>query len=91
MKYPIRGRMYDHRIRELICKTGNPHLFAELNIPKSTIRGWLKRGAPKVISHEIFDKNDIQLYKEVLDLRQISSGSTFLMTGLRQNPFMALF
>lgn len=49
---PIRGvmttlrtrRTYDHRIRELICETGDPDPFPELKIPRSTIRSWLRRG-----------------------------------------------
>ncbi len=34
-------RVYDPRFRQLICATGNPGMFPDLNIPKSTIRGWL--------------------------------------------------
>jgi len=30
------------RVRELIRATGNPDLFPELNIPRSTISGWLR-------------------------------------------------
>jgi hypothetical protein len=36
---PLRTRRsYDHRIREIICETGDPDLFPELKIPRSTIR-----------------------------------------------------
>ena len=31
-----RRRVYDARVRELVCATGNTRLFPELNIPKST-------------------------------------------------------
>jgi hypothetical protein len=34
--------VYDPRVRELIRATGDPHLFPELNIPRSTISGWLR-------------------------------------------------
>jgi hypothetical protein len=43
-------RTYDHRIREMICETGNPDLFRELKIPRSTIRSWLHRGIPDVVT-----------------------------------------
>jgi hypothetical protein len=33
-------RTYDHRIREMICQTGDPDLLPELKIPRSTIRNW---------------------------------------------------
>ncbi|HMA96938.1 MAG TPA: hypothetical protein VKP30_29840, partial [Polyangiaceae bacterium] len=39
--------------RELICATGNPDLFPELKIPKSTLRGWLRGEctAPSALPH----------------------------------------
>jgi hypothetical protein len=38
--------VHDPRVRELIRAAGNPDLFPELNIPRSTVSGWL-RGAFK--------------------------------------------
>ena len=34
--------VYDPRVRELIRATGNPDLFPELQIPRSTSAGWLR-------------------------------------------------
>ena len=34
--------VYDPRVRELIRATGNPDLFPELHIPRSTSAGWLR-------------------------------------------------
>ena len=48
-----RRRAYDPRVRELVCATGNPDMFPELNIPKSTLRGWLSR----VVVEGIFGSN----------------------------------
>ena len=46
---PLRSRRtYDHRIREMICETGDPGLFPELKIRRSTIRSWLRRGVSDV-------------------------------------------
>ncbi len=37
-------RTYDYRIQEAICESGDRDLFPELNIPRSTIQGWIHRG-----------------------------------------------
>ncbi len=46
----IRRRLYDHRIRDAICETGNPGLFPKLRIPRSTTATWLSRGCRRVVS-----------------------------------------
>ncbi|MAG34389.1 MAG: hypothetical protein CL908_26230 [Deltaproteobacteria bacterium] len=46
-------RTYDDRIQEAICETGDRDLFPEPNIPRSTIRSWIHRGAPDVISCDL--------------------------------------
>jgi len=43
-------RTYDHHIREMICETGDPGLFPEAKIPRSTIRSWLDRGVSDVVT-----------------------------------------
>jgi transposase InsO family protein len=52
---------YDYRIQEAICETGDRDLFPELNIPRSTIRSWIHRGAPDVIScdHAAHDRAEL--------------------------------
>ncbi len=47
-----RRRLYDHRIRDAICETGNPRLFPHLRIPRSTTATWLSRGCRSVVSLE---------------------------------------
>jgi hypothetical protein len=47
---PRSRRSYDHRIREIVCETGNPRIFQRLRIPRSTMASWLSRGRPSVIS-----------------------------------------
>ena len=37
-------RTYDHRIKQQIAKAGNPELFPEFEIPRSTVRSWIRRG-----------------------------------------------
>ena len=46
-------RTYDYRIREAICTSGDRELFPELNIPRSTIRSWIHRGTPDVITGDL--------------------------------------
>ena len=43
-------RSYDHRIREIVCQTGNPRIFQHLHIPRSTTASWLSRGHRSVVS-----------------------------------------
>ena len=43
-------RSYDHRIREIVCETGNPRIFRHLRIPSSTTASWLSRGRRSVVS-----------------------------------------
>jgi putative transposase len=51
MPHPLRSRRhYDHRIREIVCRTGNPRIFQHLRIPRSTTASWLSRGRPSVVS-----------------------------------------
>ena len=45
-----RRRVYDHRIKEEIVRSRNPHLFPELHIPPSTARSWIQRGLGEVVS-----------------------------------------
>ena len=47
---PGSRRSYDHRIREIVCETGNPRIFHHLRIPRSTTASWLSRGRRSVVS-----------------------------------------
>ena len=38
-------RTYDHRIKAQIIATGDPTLFRELGIPRSTAVSWIRFGA----------------------------------------------
>ena len=68
---PLR-RSYDHRIREIVCQTGNPRIFQHLRIPRSTAASWISRGCRTVVSldqhHDIaavLDENE-KLNRRVL-------------------------
>ena len=44
-------RVYDHRLREQVCR-GNLRSVAKTDIPRSMIKSWRRRGAPRVITLE---------------------------------------
>ena len=58
---------YDYRIQEAICKSGDRDLFPELNIPRSTIRSWIHRGAPNVITDDLAARDYAELAAETAD------------------------
>jgi len=62
-------RTYDYRIREAICESGDRDLFPELNIPRSTIRSWVHRGAPDVVSCDLASRDRAALTAEIEKLR----------------------
>ena len=63
-------RAYDHRIRDLVCASGDISLFSDLGIPRSTLRSWLRRGKRPVVSASVVDEDEQQLQLEVLRLRR---------------------
>ena len=62
-------RSYDHRIREMICETGDPDLLPELKIPRSTIRNWFHRGIPDVVTCDLLSVENAELLAEIRKLR----------------------
>ena len=69
---------YDHRIREAVLESGNRDLFPELEIPQSTIRSWIHRGLPDVVTSEWVTSDRAALLSEIHALRQ----RTALLAGV---------
>jgi len=65
-----RRRVYDARVRELVCATGDPDLFPELNIPKSTLRGWINGEFEVAIGAQSISRTEIELYAKIAKLRR---------------------
>ncbi len=64
-------RTYDHRLREAIFAAGDPALFEScLSIPPSTIRSWLSRGLPHVVSLDEGDFEAAELRLEIARLER---------------------
>ncbi len=70
MAIPRSRRTYDYRIQEAICESGDRDLFPELSIPRSTIRSWIHRGAPEVISCDLAAYDCAELSAEIERLRR---------------------
>jgi hypothetical protein len=78
----IRGRMispmttvhpqqrYDHRLRELVQRTGDLTVATDLGVPRSTARGWLRTAPTVVVSLDVAALTEPQLRQEVLTLRR---------------------
>ena len=70
MQTSLPRRSYDYRIREAICESHDPGLFPELNIPNSTIRSWLHRGVPDVVTSGLGVGDRSELLAENRELRR---------------------
>ena len=70
MQTSLPRRSYDYRIREAICESRDPDLFPELNIPNSTIRSWLQRGTPDVVTADLVSQDHSELLAENRELQR---------------------
>ena len=63
-------KRYDHRLSELVQRTGDLTIATDRGVPRSTARGW-RRTAPTVtVSLDVADLTELELRLEVLKLRQ---------------------
>jgi putative transposase len=61
---------YDHRLRDLVRRTGNVTLATDLGVPRSTARGWLHRGPTVVVSLDGTHQTELDLHQEIRQLRR---------------------
>jgi hypothetical protein len=77
---------YDHRLRYAIVNTGNPALFKDLNIPRSTIRDWFRKGPVQVVTSPELAMTHDELIQEIAVLKrtaaQADAKSTLLCLSL---------
>jgi transposase InsO family protein len=66
-------RTYDHRIKHAILESENRDLFPELQIPQATVRSWVHRGLPEVVTSELVACDQAALISEIHALRQRSA------------------
>ena len=62
--------VYDPRVRELIRATGKPDLFPELDIPRSTISGWLRGDFKPAVGAEAVSQTEIELHARLAKLER---------------------
>lgn len=61
---------YDHRIREAIGTTGNPHLHPNIQIPLSTRRTWAAGRVPTVVGSKEADLQIYELHDQIQRLQK---------------------
>ena len=61
---------YDHRLRDLVRRTGDVTLATDLGVPRSTARGWIRAAPTVVMSLEVADLTEPALRQEILKLRR---------------------
>ena len=62
-------QVYDHRLRELVWRTGDICIATDSGVPRSTAAGWLRTCPRPVISLDVFDMAHTDLEAEVVKLR----------------------
>lgn len=66
-------RIQDHRIKEQIVSAGDPDRFPELEIPRSTVQSWVRRGVGDVVSLDTGREVERELRARVLELEHRSA------------------
>ena len=65
-----RQRRYDHRLRELVHRTGDVTIATDVGVPRSTARDWLRVTPQVVVSLAVTTLSEQDLHHEVLRLRR---------------------
>jgi hypothetical protein len=60
----------DHRLRDLVQRTGDVTVATDLGVPRSTAHGWLGKAPKLVVSLDVTDLRASELQQEVLELRR---------------------
>ena len=63
-------RRYDHRLRDLVQRTGDLSIATDLGVPRSTARGWLGAAPTVVVSLAVTDLTERELRHEIVKLRR---------------------
>ena len=65
-----RQQVYDHRLRDLVRRTGDLGIAIDLGVPRSTAAGWLRSDLQPVVSMDVLDTAETDLLAEILKLRR---------------------
>jgi hypothetical protein len=61
---------YDHRLRELVQRTGDLTIATDLGVPRSTARGWHRTAPTVTVSLDVANLTELELRHEILKLRK---------------------
>jgi putative transposase len=61
-------RSYDHRLRELVCGSGDRRLASRAGVPRSTAASWRQRGCRNVVTVDLVHQETRELQEKVLQL-----------------------
>ena len=88
---PRTRRTYDHRLREHVVRAGARSLGHSLDIPRSTVSTWRRRGLRPVVTGEVLDQNRQQLLESIARLdrraRVLAAVVRLLLALLRVSEF----
>jgi putative transposase len=70
MTTPRPQQRYDHRLRELVQRTGDVTVATDLGVPRSTARWWLGAAPRVVVSLDVAALTELELREEILKLRR---------------------
>ena len=63
-------RRYDHRLRNMIARSGSIDGYLGLDIPKSTLKSWIKSGPKEYITIDQFEQTSEEIIKENIALKK---------------------
>ena len=89
MPTTARSQRYDHRLRNLVQRTGDVTVATDLGVPRSTARGWLGEKPAVVVCLDVTELTEPELRQEVLKLRRRGRKLTALLRlalALLQTP-----
>ena len=63
-------RRYDHRLRNMVARSASIDSYIGLDIPKSTLKSWIKSGPKEYITIDQFEQTNEELAKENIGLKK---------------------
>ena len=67
---PRSQQRYDHRLRDLVRRTGDVTIATDLGVPRSTARGWPGAAPTVVVGLDVVDLTEPELRREILKLQR---------------------
>lgn len=65
-----RQRTYDHRLKDLVRRTGDKSIAEKAGVPRSTVNGWLRGSATDVVSVRAVTMSEAELQAKMITLEK---------------------